>query len=377
MQQAPKIAKGPPATPVLSLPDLDQYRQDLQTFIYGPIPSMELAPQPTTRLIQNHAFESIATIEEQRFEAVIGEQKQGFNLVLVTPKTDGPVPVIIMQNFCPNHSVIPVEGLTKPVGNYFDCSADGFLSNVFTYFFGRYITTPPIDLIMERGYALAVLYPHELVPDNSQAGLTRLNRLFPNKTQDERPGALGVWSAQFIALAERLKSDSRYSQTITYGHSRFGKTALLAAAFSDDIDGVIAHQSGTGGASLLKDENGESIAQITASYPHWFNNRFAGFADNTNSLPIDSHALLALVAPRPILLGNARRDVWSDPNGAFLAAQAASDIYQQMGVEGLEQSSLSEFNPEANLSFWMRPGTHGVVEEDWPSFLQFLDNQFK
>ena len=83
--------------------------------------------------------------------------------------------------------------------------------------------------------------------------------------------------------------------------------------------------------------------------------------------------LLALIAPRPILLGNARRDVWSDPTGAFRAAQGADAAYELLGSEGLTVERLDRFEPEADIAFWIRPGTHGVVEEDWPAFLRFLD----
>ena len=54
----------------------------------------------------------------------------------------------------------------------------------------------------------------------------------------------------------------------------------------------------------------------------------------------------------------------------------ADPVYKLYGKQGLEQSRLNEFVPSADLSFWIRPGTHGVVEEDWPAFLQFLDAHF-
>ena len=152
---------------------------------------------------------------------------------------------------------------------------------------------------------------------------------------------------------------------------------MLSAALSPSIDAVIAHQSGTGGASLLSDETGESIMQVMENYPHWFTPNFATYSDNKDDLPVDSHYLLSLIAPRPVLLGNARRDVWSDPAGAFNAARAASPAWEAEGREGLTASRLDEFLPQDNLAFWMRPGTHGVVEEDWPAFLKFLDSHFK
>jgi hypothetical protein len=93
-------------------------------------------------------------------------------------------------------------------------------------------------------------------------------------------------------------------------------------------------------------------------------------------MPVDQQALLALIAPRPVLLGNARRDVWSDPAGAFRAAKAADAVYELYGAKGLTAKKLDQFDPSAELSFWIRPGTHGVVKEDWPAFLEFLRAHF-
>jgi len=90
-------------------------------------------------------------------------------------------------------------------------------------------------------------------------------------------------------------------------------------------------------------------------------------------MPIDQHALLALIAPRPIFLGNARRDVWSDPNGGFRAAQGANSVYNLYNKQGLNQDKLKPYIPKNDISFYIRGGTHGVVKEDWPAFLDFLD----
>ncbi|MEL7488985.1 MAG: hypothetical protein AAGJ87_17460 [Pseudomonadota bacterium] len=139
---------------------------------------------------------------------------------------------------------------------------------------------------------------------------------------------------------------------------------------------MIAHQSGTGGASLNRRKKGESVKAITSSYPHWFSRVYASYAGREEEMPVDQHHLIALVAPRPVLLGNARRDVWSDPNGAFRAAIGADPVYELLGAEGLDQPRLNAFNPAADVAFWIRPGTHGVVKEDWPAFLTFLDAHF-
>ena len=185
------------------------------------------------------------------------------------------------------------------------------------------------------------------------------------------------WAMQSVLLTNYFKSENEFKNIITAGHSRYGKTALLAAAYSDNIDGVISHQSGTAGASLFRDKPGETLADIVNGYPHWLAKSAMTFVEQTNTLPNDQHHLLALIAPRPVLLGNAKRDVWSDPEGAFRAAKEASGIYELYNTAGLQQERLDKFNPASDLSFWLRSGTHGIVEEDWPAFIDFLNAHFK
>jgi len=342
MTTAPSTPKGALASPALitsSKSDWElqkpQIQAQLEQQVYGLMPNDFSTTLIASRPIKEHSFQ--AHMEEIELQTSRGES---YMAVIVTPKSStGPVPIIMMENFCPNHAVIPATDISKPQGPYFDCSDDGVMAKVFGYFFGRYITTPPIDMILNRGYALAAIYPSATFPSS---------------------------------LSNYLKTDERFLETIAYGHSRYGKSALVAAAFDETIDGVISHQSGTGGASLSRNKKGESVAAITEGYPHWFTPAY-----QENALTIDQHQLLALIAPRPFLLGNAKRDVWSDPEGAFRAAKGATPVYELYGSEGLRQAKLTQFDPSADIAFWMRSGTHGVVKEDWPAFLDFMDAHFK
>ena len=372
MTTASSKPKGDIATPALSAfskTDWDrqkgQIQMSLEKEVYGVMPKDFSTTMMGSRPIKMHDFN--ADIEEVDLKTSRGET---YKAIIVTPKMNtSPIPVIMMENFCPNHSVIPANDISKPDGTYFDCTSDGLMASIIGYFFGRYITTPPIDLIMERGYALAVIYPSETFPDN--AARFASHRQSPPSLSHPW-GAIGAWAYQFSSLSDYLKTDNRFLTTVAYGHSRYGKSALVAAAYDESIDGVIAHQSGTGGASLSRNKKGETVTAITEGYPHWFTPAY-----NENTLTVDQHHLLALIAPRPILLGNAKRDVWSDPEGAFRAAKGAAPAYALYGSDGLRQSKLTEFDPSADIAFWMRPGTHGVVKEDWPAFLEFMDAHFK
>ena len=172
-----------------------------------------------------------------------------------------------------------------------------------------------------------------------------------------------------------LEKDARIDTTRIgiWGHSRHGKSALVAAAWDDRIGLVMAHQSGFGGSALSRSKTGERIDRVAQTYPHWFTPAFQDFAKAPGTLPLDQHQLLALLAPRPVFLGNGRRDVWSDPNSTYRAAQAADRVYKFYGSEGLAQTGLRDFNPAADLSFHMRAGAHGTTPEDVAALFAFLD----
>ncbi len=358
----------------------------LQENIYGYFPDRSATNIKLKTVLDLKALSGKARLEEWQIEveagfganAALQKSNRGqFNLVVLMPANmDGPVPVIMMQTFCPSNVTIPLAGISK-LPAHRGCEGNGLVSKIAGYVFGRYIATPPIEEIIDRGYAIATHYPGEVFPDNTNTGPAALIAMSSgHENDDTRWGAVAAWAWLQGRVVDALQSDDRFDAIISYGHSRYGKASLLATAFDRRIDGVIAHQSGTGGASLSRGNIGETVAKIAKSYPHWFSRKFASFSNNTDKLPVDQHQLLALIAPRPVFLGNARRDVWSDPNGAFRAAQAASRAWEFFGETGLQQDRLVPFKPEANIAFWIRPGTHGVTKEDWPAFLQFADAHF-
>ena len=311
-----------------------------------------------------------ASVEERTYLVSHGANADSLSVVFIHNNQDSEAPLLITQNFTGNRTVVARGGESPLPG---EAQSFGVLGSIFGYFFGRYIVEHPYEDILDRGYSIAVMYPPQYMPDRAAAGLEKLDQLFPN-FGPSRPGALSVWASLSDALAREIKSNAPTRKIIAYGHSRYGKTALIAAAMSDHVDAAISHQSGTVGASLLRDDTGETLGDIVKAYPHWVAPLAMDYADNPTTLPVDAPALLAAIAPKPVLLGNARRDVWSDPEGAFIAAKIAAPAW---GSDGFSATRLDDFKPEDKISFWIRPGTHGIVKEDWPAFLDFLDAHFK
>ena len=202
--------------------------------------------------------------------------------------------------------------------------------------------------------------------------------------------AITAWAYGYSAVMDVLVLDPKIdaSRIAVLGHSRHGKAALVAGAFDPRIGAVLAHQSGYGGAASSRATVGEGIDKMLngvralpllpklPGYPHWFAPEFQDYADRLEEIPVDQHQLIALNAPTPVFLGNARRDVWSDPNSTYRMAEAADRVYELYGRTGLDQAGLQDYNPAADIAFFLRRGGHGVHQSDVDAFLVFLDAHF-
>jgi len=342
----------------------------LEEHVYGPVPVGVASRIVSRRVVDAQYKDGRGVLEEYLIALGEGEGAVQFHLGLATPKNQtGPSPLIIGQTFCDNRGVFEHAGLSGPMRGR-DCGMAenrSMLGAAFMFIFGDYINKAPMDDYLERGYAYANFFAPEILPDDV-ASAAKILPAFPTGADGRRPdGAIAAWAAGYFAALDLFEGDERFDRrkTAVFGHSRHGKSALIAGGWDDRIELVISHQSGTGGASLSREKAGESVDQIingtrflfsrVAGYPHWFTPKFADYAGDEEALPIDQHALIALSAPRRVLLGNGRRDVWSDPNA-------------QEGMQG--------FNRHAGITYHLRPGGHGITRSDVDAFLAFLDASF-
>jgi hypothetical protein len=139
---------------------------------------------------------------------------------------------------------------------------------------------------------------------------------------------------------------------------------------------VIASCSGEGGAALSRRNYGETIAHLVepTRFPYQFCANYQKFAQHVDRLPVDAHMLVALMAPRPVLLQTGDKDTWSDPKGEFLAAVAAAPVYRLLGKQGLDTDQLPAPGEAIlhTIGYEMHAGGHGTVPSDWDVFLKFM-----
>ena len=133
-----------------------------------------------------------------------------------------------------------------------------------------------------------------------------------------------------------------------------------------------------------RNERGEIVENVAGSGEyHWMAGNFIKYAGplNWGDLPVDSHELIALCAPRPVFIsaGTTSGDGWADGRGSFMAAAAAGPVYKQLGKKDM---GTIEFPPietaltDGDVAFRQHSGGH-TPGPNWPTFLAFAERYFK
>ena len=259
--------------------------------------------------------------------------------------------------------------------------------------------------MLERGYGIAILDYNEIEPDLDdgsgwQHGVRSLY-MKPGDTNGAPDdwGAISAWAWGASRVLDYLATDKSVDarRVIMFGHSRLGKAALWAGAQDTRFAMVIASCSGEMGAALSRRDYGETLTNLCRSFPYWFSQNFLDYSNRIGEMPVDSHMLISLIAPRPLYLSTGSLDQWDDPRGEFEGAIAASPVYNLFGEQGvatnlppdcatngsgsiLTSSVLESYPPPPpdvpimrDIGFSIHTGKQDVLPEDWDRFLDFAD----
>ena len=289
-------------------------------------------------------------------------------LVLTTPaNATGPVPVIMEYGFGGPRPT-PPAGAAPP---------------------------PPVpagptwqEQVLAKGWGYAIITPNSIQADNG-AGLTQgiiglVNKGQPRKLDDW--GALRAWAWGASRALDYFETDKSVDarQVGLEGHSRYGKATVVAMAYDQRFAIAFVSSSGEGGAKIHRRNWGELVENVagTGEY-HWMAGNFLKYAGplNWSDMPVDSHELVALCAPRPVFIsaGATKGDGWVDAKGSFLAAAGAGPVYRLLGKKDM---GTIEFPPiettliDGDVAFRQHSGGH-TPGPNWPTFLTFAGRYIK
>jgi hypothetical protein len=263
--------------------------------------------------------------------------------------------------------------------------------------------------VLAKGWGYANVVPNSIQADNG-AGLTQgiiglVNKGQPRKLDDW--GTLAAWGWGASRALDYFETDKAVDakQVGLEGHSRYGKATIVAMALDERFAIAYVSSSGAGGAKLHRRKYGELVENVLAANEyHWMAGNYFKYGGNWDALPVDSHQLVALIAPRPVFISAGRgpdlnpdgsiatrvndtgatvavniNDAWVDAKGSFLAAAGAGPVYTLLGKKDL---GTTEFPPidttliNGDIGFRQHTGGH-TDGPTWPTFLTFADKYIK
>jgi hypothetical protein len=255
------------------------------------------------------------------------------------------------------------------------------------------------QLVIAKGWGYASINPASIQADGPAltSGIIGLT----NKGQPRKPedwGTLRAWQWGVSRLLDYFETDKSVdaSQVGIEGLSRYGKAAIVTEAFERRIAIGFIGSSGEGGTKLHRHLFGEAVENLAGGEYYWMAGNFMkyGASDaifgpkNAGDLPVDSHELIAMCAPRPCFIshglvekGDAK---WVDAHGSFMAAVAAGPAYRILGKKdlGTPGDYLKDPMPPvltligAELAWRQHTGGHSVAE-NWPAFIEWSSQFIK
>ena len=292
-----------------------------------------------------------------------GEYGAGsFPFTAYVPRADGPVPAFV---FIALH---PLEEYVGPLRTNASVWA--------------------VETLLRRGYAAIGFDIHDVTPDmwhgntrGAFAAFCEVERLY--RPRDEW-GCLSVWAWGASRILDWIESEPALfdaSRVAVIGHSRGGKTALLAGALDERFAMVVSNDSGTGGAKLHHVDlpGSEQIMHSVRTNQFWYCRDYTAWVNRDRETPWDQHMLVALCAPRPVCIGSASEDAWAGPWGEFCTARLASPAWELFGRRGLVGNAFPAPDApplqEGWISYHLRAGSHALTERDWAVYLDFADKR--
>lgn len=207
----------------------------------------------------------------------------------------------------------------------------------------------------------------ELANDDKNAG--RVGGLYDIYPEHKTFTAISAWAWGYMTVMDALAKIPHIDTEnvgIT-GHSRGGKTVLLAAAADTRIKFACPNNSGCHGAASYRFKEvgfghagkSEELSDMFVNFPHWMSEYLRDYVDREDELPYDMHYFGALIAPRYYMQSEGMQDYWGNPKGSWLNFSAVKQAYKHLGCED-------------KVAALFRPGPHRHSHPDIMEFISFM-----
>lgn len=264
----------------------------------------------------------------------------------------------------PFSAVLPTDGKRHPFFihiNFRDAVPDRYM---------------PTEELVDNGFAVLSFCYQDVASDDGDFTTGLAGLLLENgKRGPSDPGKIALWAwaaHRVMDWAETRPDALDLTQSVVCGHSRLGKTALLAAATDPRFAFAYSNDSGCSGAALARGTRGETVRDICQKFPYWFCENYLQYVDNEGSMPFDQHDLIAAIAPRRVLIGSAAEDYWADPLSEQLACAAASPAFDR-GLDCPDRPALAgEAFLSGDVGYHLRHGRHYFSRADWHQLMRFV-----
>ncbi len=330
------------------------------------------------------AFGGKATRKQVRITFTKDKSGPSIQLLIYTPAAaKKPSPLLLVMGWGANGAAVEDPGvISNPVWNAKEKKRVEFVPGAGRSF-GRLNVQPLID----AGLGVATFNYGDVDPDDLDGLNDGIRKLYlkagETKPAPDEWGSIAAWGWGISRVIDYFETDKAVDakRIAIHGVSRLGKTVAWAGARDTRVAATIASCSGEGGAAVSRRNYGETIAHLTAPtrYPYQFAANYANWAGFPDKAPMDGNLLVALHAPRPLLLQTGTTDNWSDPKGEWVAAVDAGKVYKLLGKQDLGTDVIPAPNTPIlrDLSYLMHEGGHGTIPADWPVYIDFLKMHLK
>ena len=237
----------------------------------------------------------------------------------------------------------------------------------------------PIEEIIDQNCAVFSIYYKNISSDDGDFTNGLAGVVYPDgKRKPDQCGKIGLWAWAASALMDHVLTvpEIRHDRISVIGHSRLGKTALLAGAVDERFFCAISNNSGCSGAALSKIKTGEKIKDITERFPFWFCENYYKYAENESELPFDQNFLIAANIPHKVYVASSVEDGWACPPAEYLSCVAASEYYVKNGLRGFNHPDrlpeTGEYFHNGDIAYHMKDFYHSLSRTDWNLYIKYI-----